>query len=378
VVGIDHCGPYPECGDSTHRVILVVTCLTTGFIACESSKSTDAISTISALSKIFWLYGFPKWVRSDNGAAFRSKSMIEFLTGHGIRASFSPPYHPQSGGKWEISHKSLNHNLLLLTNTRNCSWVKLLKEATFIPNSKPRYGKFSSFELFHTFTPRHPFTEISYSSEWQNCVNVEDFRNHAIKNFESFMKLEAEKSRELSKTTLNSKALSNSVITIGDEVYVKRFGDDKLTYKFKGPYIVFSSRGATVAVRDGSTELIAHVDNVKLSKKAADVTVTPEKMTDVEARLWSVNNTTSSSKNQITVGSLVRWPAENDMFCIGEVKEISSRSALVHRYTIENDETVPSYIKYSGNLFLNLTTISTENLKPFQFTRGSLKKILIP
>jgi len=133
-----------------------------------------------------------------------------------------------------------------------------------------------------------------------------------------------------------------------------------------------------VAVRDGSTELIAHVDNVKLSKKAADVSVTPENMTDVEARLWSVNNTTSSSKNQITVGSLVRWPAENDMFCIGEVKEISSRSALVHRYTIENDETVPSYIKYSGNLFLNLTTISTENLKPFQFTRGSLKKILIP
>ena len=380
VVGIDHCGPYAECSDSSHRVVLVVTCLTTGFIACESLKSCDTLSTIGALSKIFWTYGFPKWVKSDNGSSFRSKSMVEYLTTNGVKITYSPPRHPESGGKWEASHKSFNHNLTLLTNTRNVSWTKLVKEACFISNAKPRYSFVSSFELFHTFVPRHPLMDVSYSSDWQNSTSADDFRSKAKNQLENFLKLDFEKQRDASKRTKNSKALaSDSKIEVGDEVYLKRFGEDKLSFKFQGPFIVFSKRGGTVAVRDRtSTERLAHIDNLKLSVKNADPNVNIEKLSDVEARLWSFTDKPNLQNGCISIGSKVRWAGENDMFHVGEVRELTNDSALIHRFTVENEDVVPSYVKYNNTLHPNFTYVSTEILRPFQFTRGSLLKIILP
>jgi len=380
VVGIDHCGPYAECSDSSHRVVLVVTCLTTGFIACESLKSCDTLSTIGALSKIFWTYGFPKWVKSDNGSSFRSKSMVEYLTTNGVKITYSPPRHPESGGKWEASHKSFNHNLTLLTNTRNVSWTKLVKEACFISNAKPRYSFVSSFELFHTFVPRHPLMDVSYSSDWQNSTSADDFRSKAKNQLENFLKLDFEKQRDASKRTKNSKAIaSDSKIEVGDEVYLKRFGEDKLSFKFQGPFIVFSKRGGTVAVRDRtSTERLAHIDNLKLSVKNADPNVNIEKLSDVEARLWSFTDIPNLQNGYISIGSKVRWAGENDMFHVGEVRELTNDSALIHRFTVENEDVVPSYVKYNNTLHPNFTYVSTEILRPFQFTRGSLLKIILP
>lgn len=72
------------------------------------------------LIEVFRRYGLPVRINSDNGAPWGAPSGCEHGLSHlsvwlirlGIRISHSRPYHPQSNGKDERFHRSLQHELL--------------------------------------------------------------------------------------------------------------------------------------------------------------------------------------------------------------------------------------------------------------------------
>ncbi|KAL3104363.1 hypothetical protein niasHS_001210 [Heterodera schachtii] len=54
--------------------------------------------------KFVWLfsrYGFPKEIVTDNGPPFKSNEISQCCRKHGIKQTFSPPFHPQSNGRAE-------------------------------------------------------------------------------------------------------------------------------------------------------------------------------------------------------------------------------------------------------------------------------------
>lgn len=55
-------------------------------------RSTNAATTISALSNLFTRYGFPEQVVSDNGPPFQSREYAEFLKQNGIQRVLVSPY----------------------------------------------------------------------------------------------------------------------------------------------------------------------------------------------------------------------------------------------------------------------------------------------
>ena len=62
---------------------------------------------------------YPHFLLSDNGTEFKNQLINNVLKQLGTDHIFSAPYHPQSDGKLEVSHKYLNQLL------RNC--VKMIQ-----------------------------------------------------------------------------------------------------------------------------------------------------------------------------------------------------------------------------------------------------------
>lgn len=62
-------------------------------------RSTNAASTVNALSNLFTRYGFPEQVVSDNGPPFQSREYGDFLKQNGVQWVLVSPYHPAANGQ---------------------------------------------------------------------------------------------------------------------------------------------------------------------------------------------------------------------------------------------------------------------------------------
>lgn len=93
---------------------------------------TDAASVQAQLTDTFWRYGLPLRINADNGAPWGSPSsgghslseLAIWLIRLGIRVSFSAPYHPQTNGKIERFHRTLNAEAIAGRNFKDHACVQ--------------------------------------------------------------------------------------------------------------------------------------------------------------------------------------------------------------------------------------------------------------
>lgn len=64
-------------------------------------KNTKASALINVCETLFARHGLPNHIVTDNGRQFASADFKKFLKGHGVKQSFSSPYHPASNGAAE-------------------------------------------------------------------------------------------------------------------------------------------------------------------------------------------------------------------------------------------------------------------------------------
>lgn len=105
----DRCYPLTVIDDHSRFVL--------GLIACRNQQAS---TTQSALEEIFRRYGLPYRMTMDNGAPWgqvrgqdsRWTKLTVWLLRLGMRVSHSRPHHPQTQGKDERFHRTLNLELL--------------------------------------------------------------------------------------------------------------------------------------------------------------------------------------------------------------------------------------------------------------------------
>ena len=150
------------------------------FLMSYPVKNNDAKSTLNCMKQFCLTIGIPNIIQSDNGLEYKNSLWEEFCLNKNIKHIFNSPYHPQTNGVVEISHKEIRHNVMLYysQNPDNFDLNNAILNAIDIHNNK-----------IHTITKYKPIELINTSNEElinQVITNIEqiDYKKHLDNNKE--------------------------------------------------------------------------------------------------------------------------------------------------------------------------------------------------
>ena len=98
------------------------------FPCCNMTSKT----VIQCLTQLFVIFGLPGYVHSDQGSAFMSKDLKDYLTARGVVSSQSTPYHPTGNSQCERTNQTIWKTVKLLLKSRGLvedDWESVLPEA---------------------------------------------------------------------------------------------------------------------------------------------------------------------------------------------------------------------------------------------------------
>ena len=109
------------------------------------------------MDKIYIEHGTPKIIQCDRGGEFKG-SLSKYCSKHGIKFIRSRPYHPQSQGKVERSHRTLRSKMqydFLHKEQKGFNWAETLPEIQRILNEDPKQvlGYKTPFEVYFARKP---------------------------------------------------------------------------------------------------------------------------------------------------------------------------------------------------------------------------------
>lgn len=104
-LAIDYCGPFASQGN-IHVIGMVD--FYSRYVTTAIVKSTGWQYLEPVLDSIFYRFGYPKAIKSDNGPPFSSNAYKQYCEGRGIERVFSWPLNPQQNGAAEATMKHVN------------------------------------------------------------------------------------------------------------------------------------------------------------------------------------------------------------------------------------------------------------------------------
>ena len=147
---IDKSNDPAQCGRKRYRYILTVLDVCSRYIWLRPLEKKSSKLVTTELKKIFENYGNPAKVQHDQGSEFRGL-LSHYLQQQGIKQIRSSPYHPESQGKVERTHRELKAMIKYdkLTGSK-LKWHAMLEKYARILNDrkKPILGHQSPFQVF--------------------------------------------------------------------------------------------------------------------------------------------------------------------------------------------------------------------------------------
>ncbi|XP_070563836.1 KRAB-A domain-containing protein 2-like [Ptychodera flava] len=142
-------------------------------------KSSEHVSR--ELYSLYCEVGPPRVLQCDNGGEFK-KAVERLCKKMEIKIIRGSPYHPQSQGKVERSHRSLHKKMMydfMQMSRRGINWAKRLKEYQKLQNEEPMevLGNRSPFEVFYgrvsnAVTERHPNGLMCRESRTRKDIDI--------------------------------------------------------------------------------------------------------------------------------------------------------------------------------------------------------------
>ncbi|RDY09644.1 gag-pol, partial [Mucuna pruriens] len=112
VWGIDFIGPFPVSNEAI------------------ATRTNDARVVVDFLkSNIFYRFGVPKALISDQGSHFCNRAMASLLQKYGVAHRIATAYHPQTNGQAEVFNREIKKTLQKMTNPSRKDWSRLLEDA---------------------------------------------------------------------------------------------------------------------------------------------------------------------------------------------------------------------------------------------------------
>ena len=243
----------------------------TKWIETRPLKTKNANDVATGIFSIYCRQGAPVQIVSDNGTEFTNNISKALQEIHGCRLIFSAPYHPQTNGLVESTHKAIKGSLIRSMNDKREDWSYYLEQVTYSINIRPRETTdYSAFELMHGCRkPRLPFEAESLSFLYPD-VNLgetsdENDDNNDLDDLIQAMKRDQQESfQHAGESLINSKKIMkrqydkkvNPITTkfaVDDDVLIenmcrKKSKGGKLQDKWIGPYPIKEVSRSTVQV----------------------------------------------------------------------------------------------------------------------------------
>ena len=71
------------------------------------NDTNGVVNTLNCFKEFCILVGTPKILQTDNGAEYKNNLFKNYCDENNIKHIFSSPYHPESNGIVEVSHKEI-------------------------------------------------------------------------------------------------------------------------------------------------------------------------------------------------------------------------------------------------------------------------------
>ena len=222
-----------------------------------TNKSASIVST--NLVELFYIFGPPKIIQSDNGKEFTNSTLSDVCSEWKILQKFSRPRHPQSQGQVERLNQTicrlLQKNLL---HNEQKKWIEIISKITFNYNATVHSAtKKSPFQLYYN---RLGYNTVLYNSQPDvetETESVESESSNTVDNELYYARMRRNSLVHVSKYSFK----------VGDFVIIKKDFDNNTNTR-KGKFESFyskkcvilelnSNNRALVEFEDGSTKIVS-------------------------------------------------------------------------------------------------------------------------
>lgn len=261
---LDLVGPLPR-DNSPYVYILTIQCELTKHVETALLTDKNSETVAKAFVDSFILrYGSPRCIATDQGKEFVSKLFRDVCEILEINHRTATPYHPESIGALENTHKHLHNFLRIKVNERKSDWSDWVKYWTFaFNNSHHQSTGFTPHELVYGRICNIPTNEGRYLT----CKNYGDYPNELKQRLELAIR-SAKANLQAAKFGIRKqfKGSNFDPYKIGSRVLLRnRARKNKLSNNYDNPGIIIQIDMPNVVVKleDGSERTI-HVNNTKL------------------------------------------------------------------------------------------------------------------
>ena len=128
VWGVDFMGPFLVSFGFTY--ILLVVDYVSKWVEAKATRTNDArVVKDFVRSHIFYRFGIPRAIVSDQGTHFCNRFIRALLRKYGVVHKISTPYHPETNGQAEISNKEIKRILEKIVQPIKKDWSNRLEDA---------------------------------------------------------------------------------------------------------------------------------------------------------------------------------------------------------------------------------------------------------
>ena len=121
-------GPFPVSFGFTY--ILLAVDYVSKWVEAKATRTNDARVVVDFVrSHIFYRFGVPRAIVSDQGTHFCNRFMGVLLQKYGVVHKISTPYHPQTNGQAKISNREIKRILENIMQPNRKDWSNRLEDA---------------------------------------------------------------------------------------------------------------------------------------------------------------------------------------------------------------------------------------------------------
>ena len=146
-----------SCENKSHQWVLHITDHHTKYSWLYALHNKTAEEVLEKVEALFWSFGFPQALHTDNGKEFKNKLIQEFCQKHGIKQVHGAPRTPRTQGLVERNNRTVKDNLtniLKEIQADHSSWCSKIEAAYKKNISTHRAVRETPYQLVFGIDPK--------------------------------------------------------------------------------------------------------------------------------------------------------------------------------------------------------------------------------